>query len=143
MATGHYQGRRNPGGIVVGVVLASRLQEQVSPLFSNFIDSENGARIASFIAIFAIVMFAAAVAIRFIRTVFRMLLLGWMDYAAGLGLGVLVMAAILSAMFAAIQSDPILVLQDTIDDSVLGAFLTDNFDELFRVLKLVPRDFGI
>ncbi len=82
-------------------------------------------------------------AIRLMRTVLRGLLLGWVDTAAGLALRVLVMGAILSAVFAAIQSFPVLGLHDTIEHSVLGPFLADNFDVLLRVLKLVRSDFRI
>ena len=75
-------------GIMVGLTLASRLHDDVRPMFSAFKISDNAAEIGAFIAIFALVL-AASVAISFpIRALPKKFMIGWVDNTLGLGLGI-------------------------------------------------------
>ena len=129
-------------GVLVAIVLASRTHEKVEPLFSRFIDGRNGAEVAAFITIFVLVLIASVLASFLADTILRKLMLGWVDKAAGMVLGVIVVFAAGSAIFSAIQSYPVHGLDNTIDGSALGSFLADNFDTVLRGLKLVPDDLG-
>ncbi len=130
-------------GILAGIALASRLHERVSPLFSRFMDSENGAEIAAFIAIFIAMVIVSLLLGSIVQALSRRVALGWIDRVTGLALGVVVSLAIGSAVLSAIQSYPILGLDDTISASFLGAFLADNFDVVLRGLAFIPDDLGI
>ncbi len=129
-------------GVLVGIAMASRLQAKLEPVFSGFIDSENGSEIAAFIAILVIIIFVSVVAGAVLRRILKVVMLGWLDQLAGLGAGLIVAFSLGSAFLSNIQSFPILDLQDTIDGSVLGSFLADNFDTVLRGLKFIPSDLG-
>lgn len=130
-------------GILVGITMASRLQGRLDPIFSGFIDSDNGAEIAAFIAIIVIMAFAAMVLGMVVRRILKTLMLGWLDQVAGLAIGLVIVFSLGSALLANIQSFPVLGIQDTIDGSVLGSFLADNFDAVLRGLKFIPSDLGV
>ena len=129
-------------GILAGIALTSRLDSRVEPFFADFIDSENGAQIAAFIAIFLVTIILAGVAGVMLRSVLKGIKLGWMDQMVGLSVGVIVAFAIGSVVLSSVQSYPILGLEETIEDSALGTFLADNFDTVLRGLKFVPGDLG-
>ena len=129
-------------GILAGIAMASRLHDELNPLFSKFTDSENGAEIAGYVAIFVLVLLASGLAGFVVRATLKKMMLGWVDNALGLGVGVIVSLAIGSAVLSAVQSYPVYGLDQTIDDSPLGTFLADNFDMVLRGLKFVPSDFG-
>ena len=129
-------------GIIAGIALASRLHDRVSPLFSRFISSENGAEIAAFILIFSLVIIASAAIGFAVHIILHRLMLGWAEKVVGLGLGVAIALAIGSATFSALQSYPVLGLENTIEGSTLGTFMADNFDSVLRGLKFIPGDLG-
>ena len=129
-------------GVLVGIAMASRLQGKLEPVFSSFMDSENGSEIAAFIAILVLAIFASMVAGSVLRRMLKIVMLGWLDQAAGLAAGLIVAFSLGSAILSNIQSFPILDLQDAIDGSTLGSFLADNFDVVLRGLRFVPSDLG-
>ncbi len=129
-------------GILAGIALATRLQDDVRPLFSRFIDSGNGAEIAAFAVVLVLALIGAAVVGAVARLILRTLMLGWLNRIAGLGLGVVIAFALGSAVLSTIQGYPVYDMERTIGDSVLGSFLADNFDVVLRGLKFVPSDLG-
>ena len=129
-------------GILLGIALASRLHERVNPLFSRFIESENGAEIAAFIAIFILALIASIMVGLIAQSFLRKLMLGRLDKVVGLGLGVVVTFAIGSAVLSTLQSYPVVGMEDTIDGSTMGSFLADNFDVVLRGLKFIGDDLG-
>lgn len=143
MRTGGIQVAATGVGIFVGITVASRLQGQLEPLFSRFIDSENGSEIAAFIALLVIMVFASIVLGRVVRSILKTLMLGWLDSVAGLAVGPIIVFSMGSATLSNIQSFPVLGLQETIDGSSLGGFLADNFDTVLRALRFIPSDLGV
>ena len=129
-------------GILAGIVLASRARDRVEPLFSPIIDSDDGAQVAAFIAIFAVVLVASLFVGFMVHGLMKRFMLGWIDRFVGLALGVVVTLAVGSAALSTIQSHPVLDLVDTIDASTLGSFLADNFDAVLRALRFIPGDLG-
>ena len=129
-------------GILAGIALSSRFHSEAEPLFSRFIDNENGVEFAGFIAIFILVLVASLTVGFLAHSILRSLKLGLMDNVSGLGLGVVIILAIGSAALSAIQSYPIHGLENTITESTLGSFLANNVDVVLRGLKFIPGDFG-
>lgn len=129
-------------GVLAGIALASRVHHRVTPLFSAYMDSDNGAEIAGFGTILILVLIAAIVVGFMVRTISRSLMLGWVDNVLGLALGVIVALAVGSTVFSAIQSYPVYAMDDTISDSTLAPLLADNFDTVLRGLKFIPTDLG-
>ena len=130
-------------GSLVGIALSSRFHDRVSPVFSRFTDSDNGAEVAALVAIFVAVLFASVLAGTLVRGVFRKLTLGWVDKVMGMGMGLVVTFAVGSAVLSTIQSYPTLDMEDTIADSTLGSFLADEFDVVLRGLGFIPDDLGV
>ena len=129
-------------GILAGIALAGHLHGHVEPFFSPFIDSSNWAEIAAFVTIFVLVLLASVALSMVVRAVLSRLALGWLDKAAGLGVGLAVTFAAGSALLSAVQSYPVLGLENTIGDSTLGTFLADQFDTVLKGLRFVPTDLG-
>ena len=129
-------------GILAGMALATRLQDEVQPLFSRFIDSDNGAEIASFALIFVLIILASVAFSAALKTVLSKLMLGWVDKAAGLVVGLVLTFVIGSVVLATIQHHPVLGLETTIEDSALGSFLADKFDVVLREIRFIPKDLG-
>ena len=129
-------------GVLAGIALSSRLQDQVRPLFSQFTENDNAAELGAFIAIFIAVLIASVVVGFMACSILKSLMLGWMDKLLGLGVGIAVSFAIGSAVLSTVQGYPVMGLEDTIDESTLGTFLADNFDVVLRTLRFVPHDLG-
>ena len=130
-------------GSLVGIALSSRFHDRISPVFSRFTDSENGAEVAAFVAIFVVVLVASVFAGTVVRGVFQKLTLGWVDKVVGMGLGVVITFAVGSAALSTIQSYPTLGMEETIADSTIGSFLADEFDVVLRGLRFIPDDLGV
>ena len=129
-------------GVLAGIALSSRVHHLVTPVFSPFIDSDNGAEIAGFGVIFVLVLIASVVVGFMVRTLSQKLKLGWADNVLGLALGVVVTMAVGTTVFSAIQSYPVYDMDNTINDSTLAPLLADNFDTVLRGMKFIPTDLG-
>lgn len=130
-------------GLVVGVVVASRLHEGLAnSVVSNFISSPSGAKVVAFLIIVVLVLLGAMVMGAVVKKILSLLMLGWIDKVVGLGLGVLVSLAVFSALLSAVYANSLFSLRDTIDSSFMGSFLLDQYGALLEALKLVPRNFS-
>ena len=130
-------------GALAGLALASRVQGRAEPFFSKFIGSENGAELAAFVAVFAVVLVSSLFLGMVVRALLQRLMLGWTDKLAGMGVAAAVVLVAGSGLLSTVQSYPVLGLEVTIADSVLGAFLADNFDTVVRGMRFVPSDLGV
>lgn len=131
------------GVILAGIALSSRLHNQVSPVFSRFMSSDNAAEIAGFVAVFIVALLGSVAVAHIIRSLLGTFMLGWLDKSVGLGLGVIVTFAVGSAALSAVQSYPVLGLEDTIEASAVGSFLANNFDTVLKGLRFIPNDLGV
>ena len=129
-------------GALAGIALASRFHDDLEPVFSPITDSANSAEIAAFVAIAIASLLASVVVGALARTLLKTLMLGWADKLAGLALAVVLVLAVASGLLSAVQSYPVLGLEETIQDSTLGTFLADHFDTVLRGLRIIPTDLG-
>jgi len=139
--TGLVQAGTTLVGILVGIALASRLHDKVDSLFS-FTGNENAQEIGGFILIFALVLLGSIVASYLLRSILRAAMLGWVDSLGGVALGVVIAAAAASAVLSNVQQFPVLDLDVTVEDSLLGSFLADNFDVVLRGVRILPKGYG-
>ena len=129
--------------LVVGLTLSSRIGESVGNIFSGVIDGENAQTVAGFILIFGVLFVLGAIISFMARKVFGMIpLFGLLNSFAGMAAGVLVGFLLLSGVLTGVQQFPFRDLDKTIDESVLGAFLADNFDVVIRGVKIIPGDWN-
>lgn len=126
--------------VIIGLVVSSRIAEDVGNIFSGLTDSEGAQAVGGFVLIFlglfiisAIVGFWAGMILRFIP------LFGLANRVTGLAAGIIIGFLVLSGLLTGVQkfSDRV---DDDIDESALGSFLADNFDAVTRGLKLIPGD---
>jgi len=111
------------GGLIVGVLLAGRLSDNVSELITDSVSSDTLATIIAY----GIILFAVFIAAQALRTVVRgvlkMVFLGWVDTVGSLALG-LVMGVVLSGalitVLARYSSDLPLELLDLAPGEVIS-----------------------
>ncbi|MBN1643423.1 MAG: CvpA family protein, partial [Dehalococcoidales bacterium] len=65
-------------GLIVGIVLASNFYQQLGGVLT-FTHNTNVSNIIAFIIILMVVMAAAAVAAFFLKTIIKIVMLGWVD----------------------------------------------------------------
>ncbi len=122
-------------GLLIGVVLAGRLYQPVSRIF-GFIPNENIAYILAFILILVLVMVAAFFLARLLKSVIKIVMLGWVDNVGGAVLGFLSGFILLSAILATWVK---FFGSGLIIDSFLGKVMLDYFP---LILGLLPGEFG-
>ena len=76
-------------GLVAGFLAANRFYMDVYPLVQQIINSQDWAQIVSYAGIFLLVLVAVLVLASFLRSLLRMVMLGWLDTLGGGFLGLL------------------------------------------------------
>lgn len=122
-------------GLLVGVVLAGRLYEPVSRIF-GFLNNDNAAKIIAFVLILALMMVAAFFLARLLKSVIKVVMLGWVDNVGGAVLGFLSGFILLSAILATWVK---FFGSELIINSFLGKVMLDYFP---LILGLLPGEFG-
>jgi len=123
-------------GGIAGLVLAGRLWSDVAEVLP--IDNESFAKIAAFVLILGVAMLAAAIAAKILKTILKIVFLGWVDGLAGLAIGLLLGAIASTAVVAAAGIVPSNSVQEAVDESTLAAPLIENMDIVFALL---PAEF--
>ena len=128
--------------VIVGLAIASRIGDSVGNVFSSFTDNPDHQTIGGFILVFVGLFILSSIAGFVLRTVLAFIPLGGMvNKLAGLAAGLALGFVLLSGVLTGVQKFPFNdELVKDIDDSVLGAFLADNFDVVIRGVGLIPGD---
>ncbi|MBI2165614.1 MAG: CvpA family protein [Chloroflexi bacterium] len=124
-------------GILVGIKLAGLWGGPLGRRL-DFITDPNMAQLAAFTIIFLAVLIGASILGSMLRRLLHMTLLGWMDNAAGLVVGVASGVLGITALIVATGSFPIGGLDKAIKGSVLARSLADNVP---FVLRLLPEEY--
>ena len=122
-------------GLVVGVYLAGQYYAELAPTFNDWIDKDEGTKIAAFASIFLVVLVISLMVAALAKKVLEALLLGWADRALGLVIGVAIPLSLITAFLAAFSiyfSDG---TEAWITESILGSFIIDNYAD---IIALVP-----
>jgi membrane protein required for colicin V production len=120
--------------VVIGIVVAGQLYRNLANDILVFIDNEDAALAASFLALFGAVFLLGQIAAYAMKRMASLLMLGWADHMGGSLFGLvkgLLVVQILLIVFAAY---PQLGLDDAIDGSALGSIFLDDVDFMLRVL---------
>ncbi|MEX2599851.1 MAG: CvpA family protein [Dehalococcoidia bacterium] len=123
-------------GGILGVILAGRLYETVSPLIP--FGSEGVQQIVAFGAIFLAVMIGAWIVSRVVKTMLNVLMLGWVDHTAGAALGLLAGAFAVTAVISAMGIVPSDSIQNAVSESTLATPLVNSMG---IVLTFLPEEF--
>ncbi len=122
-------------GLLIGIVLAGHLYQPFSKIF-GFISNENIAYILAFILILVLVMIAAFFLSRLLKSIIKIVMLGWVDHVGGAALGFLSGFILLSAILATWVK---FFGGELVTESFLGRVMLDYFP---LILGLLPGDFG-
>ena len=126
--------------VVAGLALSSRIADDVGPIFARFTDDEGARAVGAFIVIFLALTVIGAIASFWIGAMLRFLpVLGAANRLGGLALGLTIGFVLLSGTLTGAQKFTDAIDED-IHESVLGAFLADNFDVVIRGARLIPGD---
>ena len=126
--------------VIAGLAIASRVGEDVGTVFSGITDSENAQTVGGFILIFLGIFVISAIVSFWLGMVTRFLpMFGIINRVAGMAACIVIGFLLLSGVLTGVQkySDRV---DDDINESALGTFLADNFDEVTRGVKLIPGD---
>ena len=126
--------------VLAGLALSSRIADDVGSIFARFTDDEGARAVGAFIVIFLALIVIGAILSFWIGAMLRFLpVLGAANRLGGLALGLAIGFVLLSGTLTGVQKFTDAVDED-IHESVLGAFLADNFDVVIRGARLIPGD---
>ena len=111
------------GGLVVGVLLAARLSDNVSDLITDSISSDSLATVVAYGIILLATFLAAQVLKNIVKRMLKLVFLGWVDAVGAIGLGLvigLVLSGALITVTARYSTDLPLGVQKLIDGDVTG-----------------------
>ncbi len=128
--------------VVIGIALASRIGNALTPIFELLTDDEKTQEVGGFILVLVVIVLLGLIASSAVAKALGAIKLGWINPMGGLLLGTLLVMMACSAALANVQEFSILAPDETIEGSVVGVFLADNFDVVLRAVRLVPKDFG-
>ncbi|MBM3939535.1 MAG: CvpA family protein [SAR202 cluster bacterium] len=124
-------------GLLLGVIAASRLYTAAADLMT-FIESESIQKAAGFAAVFLLVFVGAWLVGRAVKTVLNVLMLGWVDHAAGLAVGVLTGALAATALVTAFGLVPLSSMEKAVQASTLAGPLAERTG---FITALMPKEF--
>ena len=124
-------------GGIIGVVLAGRFYTTLAPVVP--LDSEGMQQVSAFAAIFLGIIVGSWILARTLKAVLNVLMLGWVDHAAGLALGLAAGAMAATAVIAAMGIVPSDTLQSAVTESTLAGPMVEYVGV---VLALLPSEFS-
>jgi uncharacterized membrane protein required for colicin V production len=125
--------------MAIGLALASRIGDTVGKVFSVFTDNENAQAIGGVILIFVVAFVLGGMVTGISKKALGALpYFGMVDKFGGMIVGLMVGFLLLSGILTGIQKFPFRDLDKTVDESILGVFLADQFDVVIRGVGLIP-----
>ena len=126
----------NLGGIIVGIVLATRFSGQAGDLVGKFLSDEAVARSIGFVAIIVVTMIAAWIAASFVKRILSLLLLGWVDKVGGLAFGAMIGSVFVSVIITILEMLPI----PGGDTALVGSTLKPYFEFIVDLMSSVTEN---
>lgn len=125
--------------VLIGIVVAGQLYRNLATDILVFIDNEEAALAASFLALFGAAFLLGQIAAYVLKRTASLLMLGWADHLGGALFGLLKGLLVVQILLIVFAAYPQLGLGDVIDGSALGSIFLDDADFVLRVL---PGEFG-
>ena len=125
-------------GMIVGVVLASRLYSTIAD--SVFSSEAAIAKVGAFIIVLVAVMIVASIVSKVLTGMVSLVMLGWVNRLVGGAVGLLLSAVGLGVVLALVARFPLLGLDSAVKGSALAALLVERFP---LVLSLLPGEFDL
>ena len=129
--------------VMIGIALASRIGDKLTPLFGLLTDDVKSQEVGGFVLVLVVMVLLGMIASAMVMKGLGAIKLGWVNSVGGLVLGALLVMMACSAALANVQEFSNLYPDQNIEGSTIGTFLADNFDVVLRTVRLVPQDFGL
>jgi membrane protein required for colicin V production len=121
-------------GVIFAIIMGLHFCGPLAGSLSGWIESDIGAKIAAFAIIVILVMAGTFALVWLLRTILRMLLMGWVDRCCGALLGLtfgglvpaIVISLVMKLNFSAVES--------AVQESSLATFLVNSFNSVLSVL---------
>ncbi|MBN2239222.1 MAG: CvpA family protein [Dehalococcoidales bacterium] len=123
-------------GIIIGVVVAGNYYEQLADAM-GFIENPDVANIVAYVIILGVIMVIATVLARFLKSIVKAVMLGWVNNLGGAIFGFLMGCIFLGGILATIVR---FFGSDLVAESFIAGFLLDKFP---LVLGLLPEEFDM
>lgn len=120
--------------IVLGIVIAGILYDDLATDVLVFIDNEDAALAISFLILFGAVYLLGQLTAYILKRAASLLMLGWADHLGGALFGLLKGLIVVEVLLILFAAYPQLSLDDAIDDSRLAPFFLDDVPIVLRVL---------
>jgi membrane protein required for colicin V production len=111
--------------LVVGVIVAGALHDEMAKDVLFFIDNERTARIVGFLVLMGAVYLAGQLVAVMLRSAASLLLLGWADRLGGAAFGAIESLIVIEVLLVLIVTYPQLGLQEDVDNSALSQVFLD------------------
>ena len=125
--------------VIVGVVIAGTLYDNLAGDILVFIDDDGAAEAVAFLALFGAVYILGQIAAYMLKTGASLLMLGVWDRMGGIGFGLLKGLLIVQVFLLVFAAYPGLGLDGAVQDSMLAPYFVDDFSFL---LSLLPQEFA-
>ena len=126
--------------IIVWLAVASRVAEDLAEIFSGITDNEYGQTIAAYVLILVAVFIVGGIINVFAGRLLRLLpVAALVNRIGGVAAGIAVGFLLLSWALTGVQKYTDRA-DDSIDESPLATFITDNFNVAITAVRLVPGD---
>ncbi len=124
--------------VIVGVIVAGRLYDDLARDVLVFIGNDNVALGVSFLVLFGAVYLMGQIIALMLKKTASLLMMGWADHLGGAVFGVFKGLIVVEALLILFAAYPQLGLDDAISDSSLAPIFLDNAPVL---LEILPGEF--
>lgn len=124
--------------VVIGIVVAGQLYDDLATDVLVFINNEEAARAISFLLLFGSVYLIGQLTAYMLKRIASLLLLGWADQLGGALFGLLKGVVVVEVLLILFVTYPQLGLEKAIDGSALSPLFLDR---LSFVLRALPGEF--
>jgi membrane protein required for colicin V production len=126
--------------VLIGVVVAGGLHEEMASDVLFFIEDDEAARIVGFLVLMGAVYLAGQLIAVMLRSAASLLLLGWADKLGGAAFGLVEGLVLVEVLLVLLVTYPQLGLQEDIDSSALAERFLDAADVITWALPGVFKD---
>jgi len=126
-------------GLILGVLIAGQTYFEISAFLEPIINKKTWADVISFALIVIGTIVATGLVSKLFKKLLKSLMLGWIDNAAGMILGILVASLGITTFLSIVGLMPIGVFDELLSGSNLAPFFEDTL--LLWMLAFLPSEF--
>jgi len=125
-------------GIAAAIILSFHFYSPLANSLSQWIENPTHANIIAFAIIFALVIAGALALAAFLKYIFSVFFLGWVDRLGGAVLGLAIGGLIPASILVILTKLHFTAVENTFRDSSLAPFLLNSFNS---VLSFIPKEY--